>query len=445
MVLDSKAAALAATDTGELLAALARGIAGADCPPEKIPSESDLSDWIRRGHCPDTAMAESVSRLDAMTPGSWWSGWAAGRLLVAANSVLEVGALVAVADHRGTEVTIPPFFVHTVWRDLPEESRPLHPLGAIVEAWQHRPTRVEPETRKDKRIWPKIEAIPPDAARMRALIFAGNGPVVPGVGQVKLIPDVEPTRAPLLDMVDGAGVPVMARGRGAPLAQRFAVRSLLSVKMQDRGRNLYVEVPFAVWELMAGLFPGGKMQLSRDWPKVREMLRTMHEYVYPLPNGDEWRPWHVPIVPANPRPDDMLCVNIALIRQIAGGPEIDLAELDRLGAQSAPRYRAYLAASSIAWVDGVTRVPVDKSRGQYRYARDVSRYPVITREDRRRLAFGPHDKGNRTKAQIDTPWEDLPGLVVVDRNARDPRQGIEGWRIVPAEVVTDVDPEDTDD
>ena len=64
------------------------------------------------------------------------------------------------------------------------------------------------------------------------------------------------------------------------------------------------------------------------------------------------------------------------------------------------------------------------------WARNLDAYPVLTRGDRRRLAFGAKDQGKRTLARIDSPWEDLPGIEIVDRRAVD-RDGRRGWRIVP--------------
>ena len=53
----------------------------------------------------------------------------------------------------------------------------------------------------------------------------------------------------------------------------------------------------------------------------------------------------------------------------------------------------------------------------------------------RQLAFGEHDKKHHTTAEVDAAFVDLPGLLVMERNAKDPRSGTTGWRIAPVDVV----------
>ena len=63
---------------------------------------------------------------------------------------------------------------------------------------------------------------------------------------------------------------------------------------------------------------------------------------------------------------------------------------------------------------------------------------MLTRADRRRLAFGEKDQKNRTRTQVDSAWRDLPGMVVISEDALDLKTGERGWRIVPAEAVEDL-------
>ena len=109
--------------------------------------------------------------------------------------------------------------------------------------------------------------------------------------------------------------------------------------------------------------------------------------------------------------------------------------VDQLGVESAPRYRAYLAVHSLNWQKGLTRVPVDKGRGQWRWAMNVNKYPVLLLDERRRLAFGEGDRKHRTTAEIDAAFENLPGLIVADKHAKDARSGVVGWRVIPVETV----------
>ena len=49
--------------------------------------------------------------------------------------------------------------------------------------------------------------------------------------------------------------------------------------------------------------------------------------------------------------------------------------------------------------------------------------------------FGADDTKNRTRAEIDAAWRDLPGLVVVGEREVDPRTGEVGWLVLPADAA----------
>ena len=44
--------------------------------------------------------------------------------------------------------------VHAAWLALPSDQRPRHPLAPLVEAWLQRPTKVDHDSRADRRIMP---------------------------------------------------------------------------------------------------------------------------------------------------------------------------------------------------------------------------------------------------------------------------------------------------
>ena len=90
---------------------------------------------------------------------------------------------------------------------------------------------------------------------------------------------------------------------------------------------------------------------------------------------------------------------------------------------------------SLAWKPGVTRRLVPGSKGRFGWSRNPADYPVLTRADRRRLAFGEKDHKNRTRTQVDSAWRDLPGMGVISEDALGLKTGERGWRIVPAEAV----------
>ena len=408
------------------------------CPPDKIPTEADLCE-----HVAVEGGALIGGALDAP------------RLLVEIDPVVDAEPLAPAREtqqHAGTaaggDVSVPrvrpplrrfmiPEDAHAWWLTLPERQSEEHPLLSLVRAWQGRPALVEHEARKDKAIVPKVEVgtIHPD--RQHGMLFGGltDGRKPPET-QLPLLPELSHrNRVGILDIVDAAGVPIMAKGRGAPLALRFGIRSLLTVKPNDR-RHDSVRVALTLGELAAGLYAG--RWRNQHWPKLRNVLLEARNYGMLINGGRSlWFPWAVRQLPAEhaPAADDLVIIDLAFPPGSAEGPLIDLAALDQLGVESAPRYRAYLAVYSLNWEKGVTRVPVDKRRGQWRWAMDASKYPVLMLDERRRLAFGEGDRKHRTTAEIDAAFENLPGLIVADKQAKDARNGIIGWRVIPAEVV----------
>ena len=88
----------------------------------------------------------------------------------------------------------------------------------------------------------------------------------------------------------------------------------------------------------------------------------------------------------------------------------------------------------MTWLPGRTQRPVPGTGGRrLGWAKDPDAYPVLTREDRRWLAFGA-DRKHRTRAEQAAAWEDLPGVVIVDRQART-KDGRDGWLILPEDAA----------
>ena len=71
--------------------------------------------------------------------------------------------------------------------------------------------------------------------------------------------------------------------------------------------------------------------------------------------------------------------------------------------------------------------------GRFGWSTDPSDYPVLTFDDMRRFAYGANDAKHRTRAEILSPWEVLPDLVLVP-NQTDARTRIRGYRLLPAEA-----------
>ena len=445
-------ALLAAVAADEVLAALTRieyrrVHPGRDCPDDAaIPSESALCEWLP--DCPPAAQDEA--RAAALATGEGLDA-----LMRAPQELRDTGAwLWTSSNERLAFVGIARSalivwweaeYLQAVWLAKPEP-RPRHPLAPIVAAWLDRPREVEAETRPDKRILPHITGGDEHPAREVGMLFAGlhedrriEQPELPlweGTPGRK--------RVPVLDVVDAAGVPVVQRG-GAPIPLRLFVRTLSAVPMEQRGEpstRLVVKLK----DLLDALWPKTEAGVrgwrpGKHWPELQRTLESVSQYAIHDGKG-RWFPLALRYMPDSLRLDDDVVLDVAFPRRSTSGPVVALPVMDRLMVQSAARWRAFIAAHCIAWVPGSTRVPVMRKgpggrmvkAGGRTWTRDVDAYPVLTLEDRRRLAFGAdrHDYG---RAKVDAAFRDLPGLVVLDEAAQDERHGEAGFRIVPEEAA----------
>ena len=230
------------------------------------------------------------------------------------------------------------------------------------------------------------------------------------------------------------GGPIMARGRGAPLDLRLFIGACLWTPHGARAARGRLAV--TVRELRNFCYPNGWKQV-RDWPAIQAALLRARGFMIPGVFSSErgnvhgWLPFRlVGGIGDGAGLDDVVLIDVELPPGAAHGPVIDRAELAGLGVDSAPRFRAYIAAHSVAWLPGRTRVPHPRNRALRLWSGDPGKYPILTAGDRRRLAFGEGDKSHRTRAEQDAPWEDLPGVEIVTRRSVD-RDGRGGWLILP--------------
>ena len=293
---------------------------------------------------------------------------------------------------------------------------------------------VEAESRQDKRILPRVQ-VREAPAKEQGRLFARAGtrndlpaPMLP------LFPKSAPEkRVAILDLMDASGVPVMARGRGVPLSARLLVRAMATVRPEDRGREL-VRLAITADELRRALF--GERWRARQWKQLQDAL--LHARDYTIHDGSGlWFPLALRRMPDQWHPTDEVILDVAFPPKSTSGPIVDLPEMETLSRQSAARWRAYIAAMTLAWRPGVTRV-----RTRYRrhaWSRDAGRYLILTDEDRHRLAFGAGDRKHRTRTEIDRPFIGLPGLRVIDMQRTNVETGETGWIVVPEAAARAID------
>ena len=306
--------------------------------------------------------------------------------------------------------------------------------SALAVVYTARTVAVRPETRRDRRLLPLFRPPTRDVA-LPAVVDRSAAPLLPLFESDPLL------RVPLLDMQDAAGVPVMAKGRGAPLAARLFVGAILMVRRQDRALpSVRLSMPLRV--LVGALYPTG-WRSANQWPRLAAALAEAHGYT--ISDGQRlYRPVSVLSQPIHPDLDAEVVIRVELPPGSDVGPPVEVEALALLSVGSAARWRATIAARSILWRPGRTRVPVPRRGGggspggPYGWTVDRERYPVVSLAERRRFAFGPADRMHRTIREIDAAWSGLPGVrtVPAEPGRGFPRGAV---RVLPAEIVADED------
>ena len=393
--------------------------AGGDPPPSR-----KIAAWIAGNRCPPQVLMKCDTRLfplwaNAIPNSQRYNRWRSHWSLVTWGCS-HMGDLCVWSHHAWDDNTEPhsdhPYAPLEAWArvateaDTKKVAPPKHPLAPVVKVWRDRPKRVEAETNPARRLLPDLR---------KAHVGNRSGLVGKGVGaaqadsQLPIIEGVSPHthHVSVLDVADQAKMPVMAKGRGLPLPARVMLYALLSVPPRARTPEQGVEIQTTLRAVARRMWPGTKL-CNRNLLSLLHAIEALGSYRILLPDGGWWCPammrGHL-----SPR----LKLDSTVVFSVAyppgsgrGGPPVDLPKLWELAARSGPRCRAYIAAHTLNWRPGSTRVPVGR-RGMHVWSNDVSRYPVLSPADRRRLAFGPQDKGDRRRASIDTHWKDLPGVV----------------------------------
>ena len=312
---------------------------------------------------------------------------------------------------------------------LPEAPDSESGLSLLAAAGERLPPVAPSETRPDP-ILPVVTVAEAPERTAGRLAFGGLHEAGDHADtQLPLLLAPDGPRVALLELMDVSGVQTMARGRGALLALRLAVAVALGVPLANRAGR--AELVTTVRELRGFLYPNG-WERRRHWPAIRAALWRLNSFAVPVDDrGGLWlpfRPWTIPGPGA--ALDDRIRLEVRLPPGSKSGPIIDRKDLARLGVDSAPRFRAYIAAHSVAWIPGRTRIPAAPGAAWHLWSGDPDKYPVLTARDRDRLAYGAGDRKHRTRAERAAPWTDLPGVEIVTRKATLP-DGREGWIVAP--------------
>jgi len=363
-----------AKTTDQILEAVARAVwwkeyNNAQCPTGKIPTESDLCEYVQ-------ASGNGTAVSDPDKAGGL-------RLFV------EWSAPSAPADHTMVNGRVPRSTLHSLstvatahadWITLPRP-RPEHPLHALVRSWQRRPKLVQ----RNKRLARTMPTGVSMAKDRKGFLppwyinpYEDGQLALPGFG-----PDVQDLPTPALPLVLydlGVGRGVEQRGRGAPLALRIWVEAVLSVNLSDRRHiNGAATLEFP----LKAIYPNGIPKRVEYYPRLeaaQEALAKREAKIpWEEPTTKQQGARHVVLINdivtgRNPH----LRVIVDLPPGAITGPTVS-PRLAYWGVTAAPHYRALLGLAYRWWKPGQTHYPVGSGRNRYwRETQDPKRFGKVT-------------------------------------------------------------------
>ena len=358
-------------------------------PPDTLPTQ----------HTPatSTAYVTMTLALDA-----------AGRAILILNFTFEVsGALLPLPTELRPWVSLTD--VTDIWNRRDPDIRPEHPLAPLLRAWHKRPTPAEPE-RRPSRIFASQLAMVDSSDRRAGRLFShaahtdpvNNQMVLPGFGQT------ERQHVPCLPIeLYDLGVSVDGPGRGAPLALRLWIESVLSVPEGRRdglGNPTALNIPLR--ELLSWLYPQRRPSPAEYWPRLMAAAEALDSCRIPWhdPNtgkGGLQRVVSVGSIPRGPQAlDDDVRIIVDLPPGTGNGPLIDNS-IRRWGVKSAPAYRLLLNLA-YAWHEpGRTHFPTGpRNRRYWTRVTDPDRYPELSDDELIRLAYPPGRERTNLRADV---------------------------------------------
>ena len=347
------------------------------------PTSEQLSRWLKSPDCPADAIDAVCERLTALLGYDVQPPLKLrGGLMVANEAAVAIDNL---WDKYRSAV------------DTGEDVR--WPLAPLVNAWQQRPRPVEPNRRTTERVIPGRLAMADTSANHRLLFspaaHARYGPdgkqlVMPGFANV----DTPSPALPLALYDLGAG-PTISPGRGAPLALRMFVESVLSVPMQEREKGQPVAMSVSLREFLKWLYPARTPSPAEYWPRLMAAIEALDSWDARVPLYDPQtkrselrRVVSVGGIPRGPGAlDESVRIIVDLPPGSGKGPQVS-DNLRSWGVKSAPAYRLLINLAYQWHNPGVTKIPIGRGKARHWVqVTDPDRYPTITDSDLVSLTF----------------------------------------------------------
>ena len=338
-----------AKTAGQILEAVARAIwwkehGGARCPPDKIPSEPDMRDFVikenrlveapkafehlPRVDSPSSTDPEESPRYPDLSKHPWHRqvaklveqtlGCACRNVSLEATSdvpgaspdafgdvmilawVTQLPAAPELDASRGTYAGEPSMLtlsipaLHDRLQALPEDLRPSrHPLEPLVKAWQERPAPVERNTRKDRTMPSRLGMVNGSDSRAGRLFNPamylgetqdGGQLVMPGFAEY--FQDLPTPALPLVLYDLGIEQEVRQGGEGAPLALRIWVESILSIGIDDRRLNQPMVFETPLGKFLEEAWPGDRPRPSVWVPRLENLSEVLASRNAKIPYRD---------------------------------------------------------------------------------------------------------------------------------------------------------------
>ena len=339
------------------------------------PTEKVLSQWVNDGDCPTDAINAACGRMTA---------------LLGCDVLPPLKMLSGVVFTNDTIITIDSLW--DAYRSAVDAGEKVRwPLAPLVNAWQNPPRPVEPSKRTTARVIPaRLAMAATSGPRNARLLFspaahADYGPdgkqlVMPGFAK----PDTPSPALPLALYDLGAG-PAISPGKGAPLALRMFVESVLSVPMDERERGLPVAMSVSLRDFLKWLYPTRTPSPAEYWPRLMSAVEALDSWDARVPLYDPQtkrselrRVVSVGGIPRGPGAlDESVRIIVDLPPGSGHGPQVS-DNLRIWGVKSAPAYRLLINLAYQWHNPGVTKVPVGKGKGRHWVqVDDPDRYPVI--------------------------------------------------------------------
>ena len=208
---------------------------GADCPPEQIPTEAQLCAWL--AEVPASILKEVSERLDALLGDPYYEGGTRAWTATGHTPTPFLAAIVQYSDDVSA-FALDLVYVHEQWTEH-DRPRPKHLLGPIVEAWQERPTPVDPDRRSKpilaKTLLQRIDRDTPPAPALDVVDVPGLVPY-----QSELFRPERGDVPGLLKTLHELEIDMPGRRGRAPMTAVLWLEGLLSIPTQYRDGRLHV-------------------------------------------------------------------------------------------------------------------------------------------------------------------------------------------------------------